>query len=130
MSGELLAGGIEAVSKDYVIANTGQPGFVLVDVRSNSVYNGKSPKEGVRGGHIPGAINFPQSTVAEATDKDLEEAGITKDATIIVYCNTGATSQKFAENLLSRDYPHIKNYTGSMFEWAADEKDPVEATSK
>lgn len=130
MAGELLAGSIEVVSKDYVIANTGQPGFVLVDVRSNSVYNGKSPKEGVRGGHIPGAINFPQATMAEASDKDLEDAGITKDTIIIVYCNTGKTSQRFAENLLSRGYPNIKNYTGSMYEWAADENNPVETASK
>mgnify|MGYP000223219244 CR=1 FL=1 len=54
----LFGPGIDVVDQAYVKEKVGQPGFVLVDVRAEEVYNGKSPREGIPGGHIEGAVNF------------------------------------------------------------------------
>ena len=43
---------IDAVDQAYVKEKVGQPGFVLVDVRTEDVYNGKSPREGIPGGQV------------------------------------------------------------------------------
>ena len=40
---------IDVVDQAYVKEKVGQPGFVLVDVRAEDVYNGKSPREGIPG---------------------------------------------------------------------------------
>ena len=54
----LFGPSIDAVDQAYVKEKVGQPGFVLVDVRAEDIYNGKSPREGIPGGHIAGAVNF------------------------------------------------------------------------
>ena len=97
----LFGPSIDVVDQAYVKEKVGQPGFVLVDVRAEEVYNGKSPREGIPGGHIEGAVNFPLANLkAEGAAEALEKAGIVKDAEIIVYCNSGKQSSQFAEALV------------------------------
>ena len=53
----------------------------------------------------------------------LAKSGITKDKTIIVYCNTGVLSGRLADQLVRRFHfsaSHIKNYRGSTVEWVKD----------
>lgn len=113
---------IEEVEQLYVKENLGRPGFLLVDVRVEEVYNGMSPREGIPGGHIDGAINFPLKRLKEeGAAKALEEAGIVKDAEIILYCNTGRKSALFAEALVEEfgfELAKLKNYRGSVTDWS------------
>jgi len=52
---------VEEVDLGYVIANRGKPEFILLDVRSEVIFNGRAPFagmkmppiEGIPGGHIP-----------------------------------------------------------------------------
>ena len=115
---------IDVVDQAYVKEKTGQPGFVLVDVRAEEVYNGKSPREGIPGGHIAGAVNFPLANLkAEGAAEALEKAGIVKDAEIIVYCNSGKQSSQFAEALVKDfgfDAAKVRNYKGSVIDWSKD----------
>ena len=115
---------IDVVDQAYVKEKTGQPGFVLVDVRAEEVYNGKSPREGIPGGHIAGAVNFPLANLkAEGAAEALEKAGIVKDAEIIVYCNSGKQSSQFAEALVEDfgfEAAKVKNYKGSVIDWSKD----------
>ncbi len=115
---------VEDVTRDYVKAHTGTPGYVLVDVRAERVYEGKSPREGIPGGHIPGAISFPLSKLkSDTASEKLSEAGVVRENTIIVYCNTGADSGRFADALIRslRFSPsRIKNYRGSIMDWIKD----------
>lgn len=121
---------IEGVDQAYVKEKVGQPGFVLVDVRTKEVYNGKAPREGIPGGHIPGAVNFPLDKLKEpGAAEALEKAGIVKDAEIIVYCNTGNQSGKFAKALVKDfgfDAGKVKNYEGSITEWSKDPANKLE----
>ena len=88
------------------------------------VYAGKSPRAGMPGGHIPGAISFPIANLRSAyASSELAEAGVVKENTIILYCNTGADSGRFADALIRslRFSPaKIKNYRGSVMDWIKD----------
>lgn len=115
---------IEEVTGDYVKSHAGMPGYVIVDVRPERVYAGKSPRAGIPGGHIPGAISFPIANLKKPNaSAELSEAGVVKGNTIIVYCNTGADSGRFADALIRslRFSPSdIKNYRGSIMDWISD----------
>ena len=103
---------------------------MLLDVRTEDVYNGKSPREGIPGGHIAGAVNFPLANLkAEGAAEALEKAGIVKDAEIIVYCNSGKQSSQFAEALVNDfgfDAAKVKNYKGSIIDWSKDPANKLE----
>ena len=124
------SGHLEVVDQAYVKANLGKPGVVLVDVRAEEIYKGKSPRQGIPGGHIAGAINFPLADLEKADAADaLVKAGITKDAEVIVYCNTGNQSGKFAGKLVEQfgyDRAKVKDYRGSVTDWMKDPANKLE----
>lgn len=120
---------VEDVNSDYVKEYTGKPGYVLVDVRAEEIFEGKSPMFGVPGGHIPGAINFPMADLKiAAPSAALSKAGIVKNRTVIIYCNTGTAAGRFADALI-RDFnfspSKLKNYRGSMIDWAQHNTNPL-----
>ena len=112
---------VEDVDSSYVINHVMQPGYILVDVRPEEVYEGKSPMKGVPGGHIPGAICFPVADLnVAAASAALAKVGITKHNTIILYCNTGTAAGRFADALIRRfnfSASRLKNYRGSVKDW-------------
>lgn len=115
---------IEVVDQAYVKEHVGKPGFLLVDVREADVFNGKSPFEGAPGGHIPGAVNFPSSWLdRKDVEEAFEKAGLTKDVTLILYCNAGLLSGQFGEALV-KDFKFkdsmIKTYKAGTLEWGKD----------
>lgn len=111
----------EIVDQAYVKEHVGNPGYILVDVLPKESYDGKSVFEGVPGGHIPGAINFPgEDLKIPGAAAALARAGITKNVTVILYCAAGRTSLQFAEALVKdfkfKDYM-IKHYKGGIIDW-------------
>jgi thiosulfate/3-mercaptopyruvate sulfurtransferase len=86
-----------------VRAALGQPGTVLVDVRSPEEWRGEwfvegPPGEGERGGHMPGAVylHFREAVTPDGAFRPRDElralytnAGITPDREVIVYCMVG-----------------------------------------
>ena len=112
---------VEDVDMKYVRNFAGMPGYVLVDARSAEAYAGKSPRRGIPGGHIPGAINFPiEDLQVLAPSAALARTGITKRNTIIIYCNTGVLSGRFADQLVRRlnfSASKLKNYRGGITDW-------------
>lgn len=119
---------VEDVDAAYVREHTGNPGYVLVDARPEESYLGKSTRPGVPGGHIPGAINFPLKHLTGRTETVaalLAKSGITKDKTVIIYCNTGVLSGRLADQLVRRFHfssSNVKNYRGSTVEWVKDSR--------
>lgn len=115
---------VEDVDSDYVKAHANEAGYVLVDVRPEEFFEGKSPMFGVPGGHIPGAVNFPLADLnIAAASAALAKIGIVKSKTVIVYCNTGTAAGKFADSLIRRfnfSPLSIKNYRGSIKDWSSD----------
>jgi thiosulfate/3-mercaptopyruvate sulfurtransferase len=122
------------VFMNYVRERLGSQDKILIDVRSNDEFNGKTlaPSEysaeyGQMGGHIPGAVNVPWDRVvsedgsfksAEELKKLYESVNVTPDKEVITYCGIGerASHTWFVLKYLL-GYPKVKVYDGSWLEW-------------
>jgi thiosulfate/3-mercaptopyruvate sulfurtransferase len=131
------------VFMDRVKESIGSQSMVLVDVRTNDEYDGKTlaPSEysseyGQVGGHIPGAINVPWSLMVcndgtfkseEELRKIYESRNITPDKEVITYCGIGerASFTWFVLKYLL-GYPNVKSYDGSWLEWGNSLGNPIE----
>ena len=118
-------------------------GKILVDVRTNDEYNGKtlapteySPEYGQMGGHIPGAVNVPWSKMvnedgtlksADELKKLYESLNVTPDKEVITYCGIGerASYTWFVLKYLL-GYPNVKTYDGSWLERGNTMGNPIE----
>jgi thiosulfate/3-mercaptopyruvate sulfurtransferase len=123
--------------RTWVRARLQDASVVLVDARSPGEFEGKVPGRDVkRPGHIPGAVNVDwvrnlttaeprQFRAAEELAQLYQQAGVTADKEIVVYCRTGvrASHDYFVLRLLG--YPRVRLYDGSYVEWAADPSLPI-----
>ena len=124
---------VEEVDMQYVIMNRNKPLFVLLDVRNEAIFNGRAPFAGMRtppieglpGGHIPGSVNFPVRNLNSSSALSaLEAKGITSDTTVILYCNSGGLSSRFADTIIRRfnfSPAKLKHYRGGISDWIKDE---------
>lgn len=118
----------------WIVANLGKPNLALVDARSPAEFRGEDLRA-KRGGHIPGAVNieWTQNLTGDKTFKPADElmalysqAGVTKDKTIVSYCQTmhrGAVTY-FTLRLLG--YPDVRGYDRSWSEWGNDPTLPAQ----
>ncbi|WP_044151275.1 rhodanese-like domain-containing protein [Leptolyngbya iicbica] len=60
--------------------------------------------------HLPGAHHWP--TLAA-----VQQAAVSADAAIVVYCSVGYRSARLAQQLQAAGYTHVMNLEGSIFEW-------------
>jgi thiosulfate/3-mercaptopyruvate sulfurtransferase len=118
--------------KTWVQARLQDPSVILVDARSPAEFSGEVAGRDIqRPGHIPGAVNVEWVRNLTETEPrqfkpavDLEslyqQAEVTPDKEIVVYCRTGvrASHDYFALRLLG--YPRVRLYDGSYLEWSAD----------
>lgn len=114
-----------------------RPDVLLVDARPRDEYLGQDDVW-VRKGHIPGAISFHWARVMdqdnthrflplETMKSQFEQAGITPDKEIIVYCGTsreGSLLRFYLRHLA--EYPRVRLYEGSWKEYAAMKEHPAE----
>ncbi len=123
------------VGSPEVRAAIGDPGVVIVDLRSPPEYRGEIGR-GDRKGRIPSARNVPAGTLVGGeykifkSDADLrhafEAAGIRSDKRAITYCNAGVSASLglFALKLIG--HPAAANFAGSWYEWERDPQNPTE----
>lgn len=112
----------------WIVANLGKPSLALVDARSPAEFRGEDIRA-KRGGHIPGAVNieWTHNLTSDKTFKPADEllalyekAGVTKDKTVVSYCQTmhrGAVTY-FTLRLLG--YSDVRGYDRSWSEWGND----------
>ncbi|MCS5422508.1 MULTISPECIES: rhodanese-like domain-containing protein [Psychrilyobacter] len=117
----MASSGVKIVDMNYVTKRLNS-NAVIIDVRSEEIYNGKTPGRGIKGGHILSAINVPLDSFMAIEDDSiklelLKSKGLTPKTEIITYCNTGRKSQVLAEELARLGYSDVNNYKGSMKEW-------------
>ena len=98
----------------------------LVDARSASRFTGSEaePRAGVRGGHMPGAINVPWRAVvaADGTLKPKDElkaafARVDLDAPIVTTCGSGISAAILMLGLGEIGARRVALYDGSWTEW-------------
>jgi thiosulfate/3-mercaptopyruvate sulfurtransferase len=137
-------------SSDDLLQSIGRADHLLVDLRSVEMYRGENKASAVRGGHIPGAINFPAqretnpdgsfkgwrlpTVQPDGTFKSVEElralfdsVGITANKEIITYCVRGGLSTH-AWFVLTQllGYRNVREYDRSWEEWGNAEELPIE----
>jgi len=87
------------------VIESGDPRFIIVDVRSEYQY---------KSGHIPSAINIPSGVTSNMENPPQ------KDKYIIIYCNTGVDSQFAAEKMLEDGYKYVLDWGGICGHWPYD----------
>ncbi|RYC33095.1 3-mercaptopyruvate sulfurtransferase [Lichenibacterium minor] len=107
----------------------------VVDARPSSRFKGlvAEPRQGLRSGHMPGAVNVPMTDlVAGGRFKDdaeirdvFVEAGVDLDRPVITTCGSGVTAAVLAFGLARLGVEDVKLYDGSWSEWGARADLPV-----
>jgi len=110
----------------------------VLDARSAGRFDGTEPepREGLRGGHIPGSKNLPYTALLNDADKTFRQAeelnaafsgaGIDLKKPVITSCGSGITACVLAFGLHLLGHQRVAVYDGSWTEWALDEELPVE----
>jgi thiosulfate/3-mercaptopyruvate sulfurtransferase len=125
--------------KDQVARNIEQGREQVLDARSAGRFNGSEPepREGLRGGHIPGSTNLPFTRLLNDGDgtfrpaaelsATFEGVGVDLKKPVITSCGSGITACVLAFGLHLLGHQRVAVYDGSWTEWALDETLPVEA---
>jgi thiosulfate/3-mercaptopyruvate sulfurtransferase len=126
------------VDAAFVRSHTGAPGFVIVDGRAASFYDGVDTSSGPSGdwrtGHVHGAVSIPFTSVVDdqnvlKSPAELEAmfkaAGAKPSDTIVAYCHIGqqATAVLFAARTLGHP---VLLYDGSFQDWSRRSELPVD----
>lgn len=80
-----------------------QPSITVVDVRTRQEFEA---------GHIAGALNIPNEIIGTSKVEALPDL----DATILVYCRSGARSSQAARKLIALGYTNIIDF-GGIINW-------------
>ncbi len=79
---------------------------VILDVRTPAEFHS---------GHIAGAINIPNESIQTSRPSQLADL----DATILVYCRSGARSARASAKLASMGYTDVNDF-GGILSWDGD----------
>jgi thiosulfate/3-mercaptopyruvate sulfurtransferase len=104
--------------------------LTIIDTRPLSAYNGWRLTGEARGGHIPGALPFPNSWLRSLEDSEIQRLlnakGVSPDRTIVVYGAGPADATGLAARLAESGHDGVRAYRPGWAGWSADESLPVE----
>lgn len=125
-------------SREQMLANIEHPAEQVLDARAAGRFMAQEPepREGMRGGHIPGSFNlpYPQLLGEHGTYKSADElkaafdaAGIETDKPIATTCGSGVTACTLALGLYLIGRDDVAIYDGSWSEWGSRQDTPIES---
>ncbi len=124
-------------SRKQILANIEHPTEQVLDARAFGRFHATEPepREGMRGGHIPGSLNLPfprllgENGVFKSADElktAFDVAGITEGKPITTTCGSGVTACTLALGLYLIGRDDVAIYDGSWSEWGSRLDTPVE----
>ena len=124
------------VGFDEMTRLVGSGEAVVADARPAGRYSGRDPepREGMRSGHMPGAVNLPfdalqrDGRLKPATELRalFDGAGIGERTPVVTTCGSGVTAATVALALETVGNTNHRLYDGSWSEWGARHDTPVE----
>ena len=110
---------------------------LVVDARSAARFHAQAPepRAGMRGGHIPGAVNLPFGDLLESGGtllpvarlrERLAGAGIGQDRPVVTSCGSGVTACVITLAMAVAGLPEGAVYDGSWSEWGGRPDTPLE----
>ncbi len=125
MEKSAVAGGRDAagISTAELSRRLGEPRLCVVDVRPLPEYNGWRAPGIARGGHVPGAVAFPDAWLSRLDDVEmrvlLENKGLAASSEVVLYGHAQGMSlfhSRIAEHLRVP----LRAYESGFAEWSAD----------
>lgn len=105
-SGVMASASVVLISPADLLLKIGQPGFVLLDVRT--------PEE-FAAGHIAGAVNIPHDQLANRASQLPQD----RNTEIAVYCRSGRRSTLALDWLGTQGYQRLRHVDGDFLGWQA-----------
>lgn len=112
------------VDSAYVLKALNNPTFSVIDARSEARFKGlePEPRQGLRRGHMPNAVNIPFTSVLEngkMSSKSKLQSIFEKykDKHMIFSCGSGVTACVTALAAEQAGYKNLSIYDGSWSEW-------------
>ena len=106
------------------------PNLILVDARPTAAYNGWRLNGEARGGHVPGAVAFPNAWFASVEEAEvqrlLHEKSISRDRTVVVYGDGADDAAALAASLARLGHEDLWVDKAGFSAWAADGRLPIE----
>lgn len=124
------------VTSQWIEQHLKDPEVLLVDARTPAEYAGQGGP-GIRLGHIPGAINIEWNRLITpgvistflappVLEKVFADAGVTRDKTVVMYCQVGLRASEVYFTLRLLGYEHVRLYAGSWEDWSYSPRLPLE----
>jgi len=125
-----IATSAKKLSTADVVKIAADDDWVLVDTRPTDAFNGWALDGITRGGHLPGAVDFPAGWL-DADEKGrpkklaaaLQAKGIRPDRHVVLYGTSERDSQKVAAYLKQAGFRKL--YAFDLEDWAADNRRPL-----